>query len=96
MNDFLQGLPIRVASLAGLVVGVVSWYNGTTLIGCLERIAIAIAIFGVLAVILRALIQAFGAQDPEQRNDLGRHIDAKTPTITAADLGESESGHWGE
>jgi hypothetical protein len=84
MNNYFERLPVRIAALAGLLVGAVSWRYGTGELVCLERIALAMAVFGALGVALRALL------DGEQhlgRSHVGQHIDAVTPEMDLDDFG---------
>jgi len=89
MDEFIDRLPARLAGLAGLLVGSVSLYGGTSLLGVSERVVVAMIVFGLLGAIFKLLIQQSAL---EQDQFMGRHLDASTPTMTADDLGFGEGG----
>ena len=69
MNHFV-GLPWRIASLAGLLVGGISLLYGVGPWTCLLRVAVAFAVFTAAG---------FGLQFVLQAEPPGRHIDQTTP-----------------
>lgn len=71
MNHFV-GLPWRIASLAGLLVGGISLLYGAGLWACLLRVAAAFVVFGAAGFGLQFALQA---EPPAP----GRHFDQKTP-----------------
>lgn len=95
MDEFINRLPTRVAALAGLLVGGVSLYGGTSLIGVAERVVMAMVVFGLLGVVLRLLIQQSALEQDYPGEHRGRHLDASTPDMTADDLGYGD-GNRGE
>ena len=72
MNHF-AGLPWRIASLAGLLVGGMSLLYGAGVWTCLLRVAIAFAVFGVAGFGLKFALQA--DLPPAQ----GTHFDRTPP-----------------
>ena len=58
MTDFLERLPWRLASLAGLLVGIASLIAGTDSWVSLLRVGAAFLIFGGLGTALRALMRS--------------------------------------
>ena len=72
MNHF-GGLPWRIASLAGLLVGGVSLLTGAGAWTCLIRVAIAFVVFGVAGFGLKLVLQAEPPPVP------GKHFDQTTP-----------------
>ncbi len=57
MNDFLQALPWRLAALAGLVIGIVSFIGAQVDFWMgVERVAVAFALFFVLGCVARTLL----------------------------------------
>ena len=44
MDEFIDRLPARLAGLAGLLVGSVSLYGGTSLLGVSERVVVAMIV----------------------------------------------------
>lgn len=95
MNHFVERLPWRIAALAGLLVGGVSWAGGADLWICLIRAAAAFVVFAFLGVILRNIMTQPPARKDhgERREHRGVHLDATTPEMSLDDLerGESES-----
>ncbi len=71
MNHF-AGLPWRIASLAGLLVGGISLLYGAGPWTCLLRVALAFAVFGAAGFGLKFILQS---EPPAQ----GRHFDQTTP-----------------
>ena len=57
MNHFV-GLPWRIASLAGLLVGGISLLYGAGVWTCLLRVALAFAVFGAVGFGLKFALQA--------------------------------------
>ena len=92
MDEFIDRLPIRVAALSGLLVGSVSLYGGTSLLGCAERIGVAMVVFGLLASVLRILLKDGGGVQKHQVEHRGRHLDTTMPGMTAEDLGFGDRG----
>ena len=72
MNHF-GGLPWRIASLAGLLVGGISLLTGAGAWTCLLRVAVAFAVFGAAGFALKLVLQA--EPPPAQ----GKHFDQTTP-----------------
>jgi hypothetical protein len=95
MDEFIDRLPARLAALAGIMVGSVSLYGGTSLLGVGERVLVAMIVFGLLGAILKLLIQQSALEQNYQVQHMGRHLDASTPSMTADDLGYGD-GHRGE
>ena len=71
MNHFV-GLPWRIASLAGLLVGGISLLYGAGFWTCLLRVAAAFVVFGAAGFGLQFALQA---EPPDQ----GKHFDQTTP-----------------
>lgn len=97
MNDFVRRLPWRLGALGGLLVGAISLAGGIELWACLIRTGIAFAVFGVMGLGLRALLEAGRSGPPAENStkrnepdvshaDTGTHIDQKTPPMTPGDL----------
>lgn len=94
MTDFIERLPLRLAALAGLLVGAASVFAGADAWAALIRVGAAFFIFGILGLGLRALLRepphpaphaphpASEPQDP----DTGNAVDQKTPEMTIDDL----------
>ena len=95
MDEFIDRLPARLAGLAGLLVGSVSLYGGTSLLGVSERVVVAMIVFGALGATFRLLIQQSALEQDYQVQHMGRHLDASTPSMTADDLGFGD-GNRGE
>ena len=72
MNHF-GGLPWRIASLAGLLVGGISLLTGAGAWTCLLRVAVAFVVFGVVGFGLKLVLQA---EPPAAQ---GKHFDQSTP-----------------
>ena len=90
MNDFIDRLPVKVAALAGLVVGAISLYRGTSFTGSVERVIMAMVAFGLIASVLRALMQHSASEQRRPVEHRGRHLDASTPGMTAEDLNQRD------
>lgn len=97
MNDFVRQVPWRLGALGGLLVGAISLAGEIDLWTCLMRVGIAFAVFGVLGLGLRALLEAgrggLPSEHPSQHSqpdvhhpETGTHIDQKTPPMTPGDL----------
>ncbi len=97
MNDFVRQVPWRLGALGGLLVGAISLAGETDLWACLLRTGIAFAVFGVLGLGLRALLEAGMGGAPSghapkrdeptvHHAETGTHIDQKTPPMTPGDL----------
>ncbi len=97
MNDFVRRLPWRLGALGGLLVGAISLTGEVDLWTCLMRAGMAFAVFGVLGLGLRALMEAGIGKTPakspikpkqpdSQHAETGTHIDQKTPPMTPGDL----------
>ena len=71
MNHFV-GLPWRIASLAGLLVGGISLLYGAGPWTCLFRVAAAFVVFGAAGFGLQFALQA----EPPAK---GKHFDQTTP-----------------
>jgi hypothetical protein len=66
MNEFLNTLPWRLASIAALAVGIVTLATGAAdAWGGVERVGIAFAAFYIIGSVAKALL-AIGAQSPER------------------------------
>lgn len=72
MNHFI-GLPWRIASLAGLLVGGISLLYGAGPWTCLLRVAVAFAVFAAAGFGLQLALQAEPPPAP------GKHFDQTTP-----------------
>jgi hypothetical protein len=90
MNDYVERLPVRIAALAGILVGIVSWRYGTGELACLERIAVAMAVFGPLGVALRALLRS--AHPREETTHVEHEIDTVTPEMDIESLAPRDRG----
>ena len=93
MNPFLEHLPWRVASLAGLMVGAISLATGADVWICLLRVGIAFFLFGGFGLGLRAVLRQSAAvtpppTDPRAVEHRGRRFDQTTPDDEA---GQDES-----
>ncbi len=97
MNPFLEHLPWRVASLAGLMVGAISLATGADVWICLLRVGIAFFLFGGFGLGLRAVLRQSAAvtppptdprADPHAAEHRGRRFDQTTPDDEA---GQDES-----
>jgi len=73
MNPFLEHLPWRVASLAGLMVGAISLATGSDVWVCLLRVGAAFFLFGVLGLGLRAVLRQGVAAPPPAKNPAADH-----------------------
>ena len=85
MNHFF-GLPWRIASLAGLLVGGISLLTGAGAWTCLLRVAVAFAVFGAAGFALKIVLQTDSA--PVQ----GKHFDRKTPDDSVDESTSSSTG----
>jgi hypothetical protein len=74
MNHFV-GLPWRIASLAGLLVGAISLLTGADLWTSLLRVSVAFVVFGAAGFGLSFLLQHGDAEPPPP----GQHYDQATP-----------------
>lgn len=81
MNHFV-GLPWRIASLAGLLVGGISLLYGVGPWTCLLRVAVAFAVFGAAGFGLQFALQAEPPPGQEAMRQ-GRHFDPATPGESA-------------
>jgi len=86
MNPFLEHLPWRVASLAGLMVGAISLATGADAWACLLRVGAAFFLFGLLGLGLRAVLRQSAAAappppaaDPHAADHRGQRFDQTTP-----------------
>ncbi len=85
MNQFLEHLPWRVASLAGLMVGAISLATGADVWACLLRVGAAFFLFGLFGLGLRAVLRQSAALpppptvDPRAADHRGRRFDQTTP-----------------
>ena len=84
MNPFLEHLPWRIASLAGLMVGAISLVTGADVWTCLLRVGAAFFLFGALGLGLRAVLgQSAPAAPPRvdrhTAEHRGRRFDQTTP-----------------
>lgn len=68
MNHFI-GLPWRIASLAGLLVGGLSLLSGASSWTCLLRVAVAFAVFAAAGFGLQFVLQNGDAPPPEPPSD---------------------------
>ena len=84
MNQFV-GLPWRIASLAGLLVGGISLLTGAGVWTCLLRVAIAFAVFGAAGFALKTVLQA---EPPAP----GKHFDRTTPDDSADEPASPSTG----
>lgn len=82
MNSFLERLPWRLAAIAALLVGGVSWLNGTEFWTCFERMGAAGAAFGAGGLMLKLLLL-----DPRVDTDhTGINVDHSTPPMSIDDV----------
>ncbi len=84
MNPFLEHLPWRVASLAGLMVGAISLATGADVWACLLRVGAAFFLFGLFGLGLRAVLRQSAAAappavDPRAADHRGQRFDQTTP-----------------
>jgi len=84
MNPFLEHLPWRVASLAGLMVGAISLATGADVWTCLLRVGAAFFLFGALGLGLRAVLRQGVAAPPPAADrhtaeHRGKRFDQTTP-----------------
>ncbi len=97
MNDFARRLPWRLGALGGLLVGAISLAGEVDLWACLLRTGAAFAVFGLLGLGLRTLLEAGMSKEPSKRASAqdpadgaraaaGTHIDQKIPPMTPGDL----------
>jgi len=76
MNPFVEHLPWRVAALAGLVVGGVSFAAAVDVWTCLLRVGAAFVLFGLGGLALRSALRQ---PAPPPGDGRGRHFDQTTP-----------------
>ncbi len=90
MNLFLERLPLRIAALAGLLVGAVSLARGIDLWIGLLRAGVAFLVFGLLGLALRSILlpggPPAGANGPK-----GTLLDQTTPPMTPGDLTDADA-----
>ena len=87
MNSFLQHLPWRVASLAGLMVGAISLASGVEIWSCLLRVGAAFLFFGAVGLGLRSVLQQSASVIPPKpvpkatlsADHRGQRFDQTTP-----------------
>lgn len=81
VNLFVERLPLRIAALAGLLVGGISLASGADAWICLLRVGAAFALFGALGLGLRAVLHSGPPppHPPPEGDSRGRHFDATTP-----------------
>lgn len=80
MNLFVEHLPWRVASLAGLMVGAISLATGADVWICLLRVGGAFLLFGVIGLGLRAVLrQSASVTPPHPPDHRGSRFDQTTP-----------------
>lgn len=88
MNSFLDRLPLRVAALAGLLVGVVGLAGRVDLWVCLLRVGGAFVLFWILGMALRAILMPnWPSADDDQKGAL---LDQTTPEMSPGDLDDSD------
>jgi hypothetical protein len=98
MNPFLEHLPWRVASLAGLMVGAISLATGADVWACLMRVGAAFFLFGALGVGLRAVLRQSSAAPPPAgvghptADHRGQRFDQTTP-VDGTDTNASASSN---
>ena len=95
MNPFLEHLPWRVASLAGLMVGAISLATGADAWACLLRVGAAFFLFGALGVGLRTVLRqgvATPPPPPRTADHRGQRFDRTTPE-DGADTNASASSN---
>ena len=90
MNQFLEHLPWRVASLAGLMVGAISLATGADIWACLLRVGAAFFLFGAFGLGLRAVLRQSAAVTPPPpgpgplaADHRGQRFDQTTPSDEA-------------
>lgn len=90
MNQFLEHLPWRVASLAGLMVGAISLATGADIWTCLLRVGAAFFLFGLVGLGLRAVLRQSAAvtppppaPGPRAADHRGQRFDQTTPADEA-------------
>ncbi len=76
MNPFVERLPWRVAALAGLIVGGVSFAAAVDVWTCLLRVGAAFVLFGLGGLALRSALRQPASPPADGR---GRHFDQTTP-----------------
>ena len=81
MNQFVEHLPWRVASLAGLMVGAISLATGADVWSCLLRVGAAFLCFGGVGLGLRAVLRQSVSVTPPSRppEHRGSRFDQTTP-----------------
>ena len=85
MNHFV-GLPWRIASLAGLLVGGISLLSGADPWTCLLRVAVAFAVFAAAGFGLQFALQA---EPPAS----GKHFDQTTPEESVEEPASNTDTH---
>ena len=89
MNLFLERLPLRIAALAGLLVGAVSLAGQVDLWVCLLRAGAAFVSFGLMGLGLRAVLLPGGPPDSGDGSK-GTLLDQTTPPLTPDDLTDAD------
>ena len=92
MNHFVERLPWRIASLAGLLVGGISLLTGAEPWTCLLRVGAAFAVFALAGFALRLLLQS--AETPPAAQ--GRHFDQTTPEDSPEEPASPASSNAGD
>jgi len=90
MNHFV-GLPWRIASLAGLLVGGISLLYGASAWTCLLRVAAAFAVFAAVGFGLKLVLLADQPAAKEAARQ-GKHFDQTTPDESRDEPASSHSG----
>lgn len=89
MNLFLERLPLRIAALAGLLVGAVSLARGIDLWMGLLRAGAAFLVFGLMGLALRSILLPGGPSISED-GPKGTLLDQTTPPMTPGDLTDAD------
>lgn len=81
MKLFVEHLPWRVASLAGLLVGGISLATGADVWNSLLRVGMAFLVFGLIGLGLRAVLRQSASVTPPSSpaDHRGRRFDQTTP-----------------
>lgn len=97
MDNFIERMPLRIAALAGLIVGGISLYTDVSLTTCIERVAISLIVFGIAGAILRFAMR-LNSQPVEAMHSrhVGTRFDSHMPDDMTDDLTAMERGLMGD
>lgn len=95
MNQIVEHLPWRVASLAGLLVGAISLAIGADVWACLLRVGAAFLLFGLVGLGLRAVLRQSASVTPPSHppDHRGSHFDQTTPEDSLDKTSTPTSSH---